>query len=53
LSKSDRTKHHPALVWQETCAFMMALRSQEGIAARAVEFAILTATRSGEVRLAT
>lgn len=53
LSKSSRTKHHPALVWQETGAFMAALRRQEGIAARAVEFAILTAARSGEVRLAT
>jgi integrase len=32
---------------------MAALRAREGIAARAVEFAILTAVRSGEVRGAT
>jgi integrase len=53
LSKSDRTKHHPALPWQEVGAFMAALRGQDGIAASAVEFAILTACRSGEVRGAT
>ena len=32
---------------------MSALRKQEGSAARALEFAILTAARSGEVRFAT
>jgi integrase len=53
LSKSDRTKHHPALPWQQVGAFMAALRQQEGIAAKAVEFAVLTACRSGEVRGAT
>jgi integrase len=53
LSKSERTKHHPALPWQEVGAFMAALRMQEGVAAKAVEFAILTACRSGEVRGAT
>jgi integrase len=53
LSKADRTKHHPALPWQQIGAFIAALRGQEGIAAKAVEFAILTACRSGEVRNAT
>jgi integrase len=53
LSKSDRTKHHAALPWQEVGAFMAALREQGGVAAKAVEFAILTACRSGEVRGAT
>lgn len=48
-----RIVHHPALPWQETGAFMAALSKQAGIAARAAEFAILTATRSGEVRGAT
>jgi integrase len=48
-----RVAHHPALPWQETGSFMAALRKQAGIAARAAEFAILTATRSGEVRGAT
>lgn len=42
--------HHPSLPWQEVGEFMAALREREGIAARAVEFAILTAVRSGEVR---
>jgi integrase len=52
-SRSKRTVHHPALPWQEIGAFMVELRKQEGIAAKAVELAILTACRSGEVRLAT
>lgn len=50
ISKSSRTKNLPSLPWQRTGAFMSALREREGIAARAVEFAILTACRSGEVR---
>lgn len=50
--RSKRTVHHPALPWQEVGTFLVALRKQKGIAARAVEFAILTACRSGEVRLA-
>lgn len=40
----------PALPWREIAAFMQDLRTREGVAARAVEFAILTACRSGEVR---
>jgi integrase len=51
--RSKRTVHHPALPWQEVGAFMAELRKQDGIAAKAVELAILTACRSGEVRLAT
>jgi integrase len=50
ISKSGRTKHHPSLPWQRIGAFMSALRVREGISARAVEFSILTASRSGEVR---
>lgn len=50
ISKSSRTKNHPSLPWQRIGAFMSALRAREGVAARAVEFAILTACRSGEVR---
>lgn len=42
--------HHPSLAWQEISEFMLALQGRDGIAARAVEFAILTAARSGEVR---
>jgi integrase len=46
-------EHHPALPYQEIGAFMQDLRKQEGIGAAALEFAILTAARSGEVRGAT
>ena len=49
-SKIAPVKNHPALPWQEIGAFMADLRGRDGIAARGVEFAILTATRSGEVR---
>lgn len=52
-SKVAKVEHHAALPWQEAGAFMANLRKQEGIGARALEFAILTAARSGEVRLAT
>ena len=50
ISKSSRTKNHPSLPWPRIGAFMAALRAREGVAARAVEFAILTSCRSGEVR---
>ncbi|GJI89802.1 tyrosine-type recombinase/integrase [Duganella hordei] len=50
ISKTSRTKHHPSLPWQNIGAFMSALRARDGASARAVEFAILTACRSGEVR---
>lgn len=49
-SKVRAVKHHPALPWNEIAAFMAQLRERDGFAARALEFAILTATRSGEVR---
>ena len=50
ISKTSRTKNHPSLPWQRIGLFMSALRGREGVSARAVEFAILTACRSGEVR---
>lgn len=50
ISKSSRMKNHPSLPWQRIGTFMSALRARDGISARAVEFAILTACRSGEVR---
>lgn len=50
--KVKRVRHHPALPWAEMGAFTKALRSRPGVAARALEFAILTAARSSEVRLA-
>lgn len=48
-SKVRRVEHHAALPYGELGEFMRALRAQEGIAARALEFAILTAARTGEV----
>jgi integrase len=44
-----RDEHHAALPYAEIAAFLGVLRQQEGIAARALEFAILTAARTGEV----
>lgn len=49
-SKVAKVKHHTALDWREIGAFMVRLRKAEGMGARALEFAILTACRSGEVR---
>jgi integrase len=48
-SKVAKVEHHAALPYAEMSAFMTALRAQDGIAARALEFAILTWARSGEV----
>lgn len=52
-NKIVKVAHHAALPWRGVGTFMESLRSQPGIAARALEFAILTAARSGEVRGAT
>lgn len=52
-SKVHTVEHHAALDWREVGAFMVALREQEGMVAKMMEFAILTAARSGEVRGAT
>jgi integrase len=45
-SKVRKVKHQPALAHAELPAFMAALRGQGGIAARALEFTILTAARA-------
>lgn len=45
--------HHKAIAYANAPAFTKALRQSTGTAARAVEFALLTAARSGEVRFAT
>lgn len=45
-----RVKNFPALPWLQMPALMAELRQREGVSARALEFAILTAARSGEVR---
>ncbi|HML93415.1 integrase arm-type DNA-binding domain-containing protein [Methyloceanibacter sp.] len=41
-------KHHPALPFDEIPEFMAELRDNASISARALEFLILTATRTGE-----
>jgi integrase len=46
-------QHHAALPFAEIAAFMVALRAVEGLGARALELAILTATRSKETLGAT
>lgn len=47
-SKVRKVRHHAALPYGEVGSFMRELRRREAIAARALEFAILTACRSGE-----
>ena len=44
-----KVAHHPALPYTEVGEFLTQLRCREGIAARALEFTILTAARTGEV----
>ena len=48
-SKVRKVRHHPALPYDELGAFMQDLRTQEGIAAAALEFLILTVGRTTEV----
>jgi integrase len=48
-SKVAKVEHHAALPYAEMAEFMAALRKQEGMGTRALEFAILTAARTGEV----
>jgi integrase len=45
---SKRVKHHEALPFVELPAFMAKLRAKNSISARALEFTILTAARTGE-----
>jgi integrase len=47
--KIRKVKHHAALPYGEIPAFLAALRTRNAVAARALEFAILTAARTGEV----
>ena len=49
-SKVAPTRHHPALPYKELPTFMAKLRAGNSITARALEFVILTACRSGEAR---
>ncbi len=52
-SKVNNREHHAALPVGDVGAFMARLRDADGMGARALEFVILTAARSGEVRGAT
>ncbi|MDE2395454.1 MAG: integrase arm-type DNA-binding domain-containing protein [Burkholderiales bacterium] len=52
-SKVNQAEHHAALPVGDIGAFMAQLRAAQGMGARALEFVILTAARSGEVRGAT
>ena len=47
-TKVARVEHHPALPYVEVGGFLAELRGAEGISARALEFTILTAARTGE-----
>ena len=47
-SKVRRVGGHPALPYAEIAAFVTDLRKRDGVSPRALEFAILTATRTGE-----
>lgn len=51
--KIQKVQHQRALPIDDMKSFMADLRKMDGIAATALEFVILTATRSGEVRGAT
>lgn len=47
-SKVRKIQHHSALPYPELPAFLVKLREQDGVAARALEFTILTAARTSE-----
>jgi len=49
-SKVARVQHHNALPWREAGAFMQRLRQNGSAGAQCLQFAILTAARSGEAR---
>jgi integrase len=51
--RSARVVHHEALAMDDVGIFMQRLRKAEGVGALALEFLVLTAARSGEVRGAT
>lgn len=48
LSDMRKIEHHPALPYAKAGAFMADLRKQNGIAARALEFTVLTTVRTNE-----
>ncbi|WP_332262250.1 tyrosine-type recombinase/integrase [Paraburkholderia sp. SOS3] len=48
-SRVQKVTHHPAMPYADISEFMEILRAEQGVAARALEFLILTATRTNEV----
>ena len=50
--KLQKVEHHPAVPYALAGDFMAKLRQNQSISAKALEFLILTAVRSGSVRLA-
>ncbi len=48
-AKLKKVQHHPALPYAEASSFFRGLATQMGTAARALEFTVLTACRTGEV----
>jgi integrase len=50
VGKVQRIRHHSALDYRHVGAFMTSLSGCEGIGARALEFSILAAARSGSAR---
>jgi integrase len=48
-SKLTEDKHYPALAYPELPAFMRDLQQQDGVAARALEFLIVTSVRTGDI----
>jgi integrase len=48
-SKLRSVRHHPAMAYADIPNFSCELRGRDSISARALEFAILTAARTGEV----
>ncbi|MBF0416641.1 MAG: tyrosine-type recombinase/integrase [Magnetococcales bacterium] len=47
-SKVTRVEHHAALPYRELPGFMLTLQEQDGVGALALQFTILTATRTSE-----
>jgi len=48
-NKVRKVEHHAALSWREIGSFLDELKAQQGMAAIAMRFAILTAARTGEI----
>ena len=48
LPAKRKAEHHAAMPWAEVPAYMATLRSRDSVSAKALEFTILTATRTSE-----